>query len=108
MKNYTIIVKQLDYMKHCIGFQPDRVRGRKNRKYEAFRNYFTTSDNDPEWDNLARFGRETPVSIRRWHESASIPCHACRNGISQQDNRRVNNRNGVIKGGKMAERITGS
>lgn len=56
MKNYTVTLKQFENMAHCIGFQQDRVRGRKNRRYEAFRNYFTTSDNDPEWDNLVEQG----------------------------------------------------
>lgn len=52
MLNYVVSLDQLENMKHCIGFSGDKVCGRKNRKYTAYRNYFTTSDNNQNWDNL--------------------------------------------------------
>ena len=40
---------QIDNMKHCIGFNPVKV---KNDKYFAWRNYFMTADHEKEWDKL--------------------------------------------------------
>lgn len=45
----NITLKQIENMKHCIGFDGARV---KRRKYIAFRNYYTTADNDVSWDEL--------------------------------------------------------
>lgn len=56
MKNYTITSEQISHMKHCIGFNKNKVTGTKHRKMEAYRNYFTTSDNDEELDNLVEQG----------------------------------------------------
>lgn len=56
MKNYSITSNQIGYMKHCIGFGKNQVRGTKYRKMQAYRNYFTTSDNDKELDNLVDQG----------------------------------------------------
>jgi len=41
--------KQIEDMKHAIGFNQIKV---KNGKYLAWRNYFTTSDSDESWDIL--------------------------------------------------------
>ena len=54
-----ITLKQIENMKHCIGFRPDRVKGRKYRKYVVFRNYYTTSDINLSWENLVEFGYAT-------------------------------------------------
>lgn len=56
MKNYTITSEQIDNMKHCIGFDKNKVTGTKYRKMKVYRNYFTTSDNDKELDNLVDQG----------------------------------------------------
>lgn len=56
MKNYSITSDQISYMKHCIGFDKNEVRGTKNRRMEAYRNYFTTSNDDKELDNLVNQG----------------------------------------------------
>ena len=56
MKNYVVSVKQIENMKHCIGFSESRVKGKKNRKYDAWRNYFTTGGPDKDWDNLVEQG----------------------------------------------------
>jgi hypothetical protein len=52
MKEYTVTSTQLDNMKHALGFDSKCVTGIKHRKYAAYRNYFTTADNEPSWDNL--------------------------------------------------------
>lgn len=39
---YSLDLKQIDIMKHTIGFRRDRIKGKKYPKYEAFRNYFCT------------------------------------------------------------------
>lgn len=44
-----ITLKQIENMKHCIGFRGDRV---KRKKYVAFRNYYTTSGDSQSWDGL--------------------------------------------------------
>ncbi|WP_018306313.1 hypothetical protein [Desulfitobacterium hafniense] len=49
----TITAEQMDNMKHCIGFDPKRV---KRGKYEAYRNRFITSGDDLEWDDLVSRG----------------------------------------------------
>lgn len=56
MKEYTVTLEQIDNMKHCIGYEVQRVKGRKYKKYEAFRNYYTTVDNHPGWDKLCEQG----------------------------------------------------
>jgi len=52
----SITLKQIENMKHCIGFRGDRV---KRRKYVAFRNYYTTGENDEGWRELVRLGYAT-------------------------------------------------
>jgi len=59
MKDYTITSNQIDCMKHCLGFENRRVKGTKHRKYKAYRNYFTTSNDDIEWDKLVEQGLAT-------------------------------------------------
>lgn len=46
-------------MKHCIGFSGDKVKGKKHRRYEAWRNYFTTGELQEDWDNLVEQGLAT-------------------------------------------------
>lgn len=53
MTREEITLKQIENMKHCIGFDGKRV---KRRKYVAYRNYFTTSDNELSWDELFKLG----------------------------------------------------
>lgn len=48
-QDLDISIEQIENMKHCIGFNPVKV---KDDKYFAWRNYFTTSDHDADWDNL--------------------------------------------------------
>lgn len=52
MENYSITVNQIDLMKHCIGLDNSKPTGVKCRKYAAYRNYFTDSQDNKEWDNL--------------------------------------------------------
>lgn len=44
-----ITVDQLHLMKHAIGYKADKV---KNGRYEAYRNHYTVSGPDAEWDAL--------------------------------------------------------
>ena len=52
MRELAVTLNQINEMKHCIGYEKGRVKGTKNRKYTAWRNYFTTSGYDFNWDNL--------------------------------------------------------
>lgn len=56
MNNTAVTATQLDLMKHCIGFTPDKVRGRGIKRYKAYRNWFTSGDTDPEWEELISLG----------------------------------------------------
>ena len=51
-----ITLKQIENMKHCIGFRGDRI---KRRKYVAFRNYYTTGDDSESWNKLVELGLAT-------------------------------------------------
>lgn len=49
--------KQISGMKHVLGFSENRVRGRKHRKYEPYRNYFNTGGRDvTDWEQLVAIG----------------------------------------------------
>ena len=47
------LMEQIDDMKHCIGYDPKKV---KRGKYEAYRNYYTTSGDHAGWDNIVAAG----------------------------------------------------
>jgi hypothetical protein len=49
----AITVKQIDYMKHAIGYEPKRV---SRKTYRVWRNYFTTSIPSKTWDALVELG----------------------------------------------------
>ncbi|MVB11155.1 hypothetical protein CAFE_18610 [Caprobacter fermentans] len=51
MKNYSVSLVQIEDMKHCVGFDHRMV---KRGKYNVWRNYFTTADDDSDWDNLVK------------------------------------------------------
>ena len=57
----NLSTRQIELMKHCIGFSGDRV---KRRKYEAFRNYFTTSNDHSDWDGIVRAGLAEKAPFR--------------------------------------------
>lgn len=66
-REYTVSAEQIDCMKHCIGFADSRVTGRKNRKMEAYRNYYTTSSVEEKLDKLVAQGlmecRDFPMGV---------------------------------------------
>lgn len=53
MSKPVLSTKQVEDMKHCIGFDGKRVQ---RRKYEAYRNYYTTPNNNSSWDGIVRAG----------------------------------------------------
>lgn len=53
MSKPILNTNQVDDMKHCIGFDGKRIR---RRKYEAYRNYFTTTNDNSSWDEIVRAG----------------------------------------------------
>lgn len=53
MTEDKVTLKQINNMKHAIGFDRKKV---KRGKYQAYRNYYTTSDNNPSWDELVGLG----------------------------------------------------
>jgi hypothetical protein len=58
MNDNNVTLKQIQNMKHCIGFRGDRV---KRKKYVTFRNYYTTSDNSQSWDELVNLELATKM-----------------------------------------------
>lgn len=56
MAEYKFTSEQIRMMKHTIGFERNQVRGIKNRRMEAYRNYFTTAENEPLLDDLVEQG----------------------------------------------------
>jgi len=55
-KTYLVNTEQIRMMKHCIGFEKSRIKGTKYRKMEAYRNYFTTADDDELLDSMVEQG----------------------------------------------------
>lgn len=53
MSKPVLSTAQIDVMKHCIGFRGDLV---KRRKYEAYRNHFTTPNSNSSWDGIVKAG----------------------------------------------------
>lgn len=65
-----VTYKQIDHMKHTIGFDPRKVTGTKHRKYVPYRNYYCTSCPDPELDDLVRLGFMEKSSEKYYHVTA--------------------------------------
>lgn len=58
IKNVTF--KQIEDMKHTIGFDEKRIKGTKYRRYEPFRNYFDAGQADIEdMETLVKIGLMT-------------------------------------------------
>lgn len=49
----SINLIQINNMKHAIGFDGKKV---KRRKYVAYRNYYTTPNDNSSWDELVKWG----------------------------------------------------
>lgn len=62
-----VTYKQIDDMKHAIGFDNQKMRGTKHRKYEPYRNYFDAGPRDSEdWEQLVSIGLATK-SGEHWY-----------------------------------------
>lgn len=52
-----VTYKQIDDMKHALGFNNRKVHGTKHRRYEPYRNYFNTGECDvKDWEQLVAIG----------------------------------------------------
>ena len=56
MEEYKFTLKQINMMKHCIGFENSRVTGTKYRKMKAYRDYYQTDGNNALLDDLVQQG----------------------------------------------------
>lgn len=66
----NVTYKQIDDMKHAIGFENRKVTGTKHRKYEPYRNYFNTGVRDvPGWEHLVSIGFATKSRDNWYHVS---------------------------------------
>lgn len=62
-----VTYKQIDDMKHALGFDKRRVRGTKHRRYEPYRNYFNSGEHDvKDWEQLVTIGFATK-SCENWY-----------------------------------------
>lgn len=65
-----VTYKQIDDMKHALGFDKRKVRGTKNRRYEPYRNYFNAGGKDVEdWEHLVSVGLATKSRENWYHVS---------------------------------------
>ena len=65
-----VTYKQIDDMKHALGFDKRKVRGTKHRRYEPYRNYFNTGERDVEdWEQLVAIGFATKSRENWYHVS---------------------------------------
>lgn len=61
-----VTYKQIDDMKHALGFDKRKVRGTK----EPYRNYFNTGERDVEdWEQLVAIGFATKSRVNCYHVS---------------------------------------
>jgi hypothetical protein len=45
-------------MKHAIGFRKDRIKGRKYKRYEAFRNHFSSAEGCDGFEELEKLAEQ--------------------------------------------------
>jgi hypothetical protein len=69
-QDLDISIRQIDDMKHCIGFNQNKV---KSNKYYAWRNYFITTNHDESWDNLVISG----LAVKRDFKMGAGPNPQC-------------------------------
>ncbi len=63
----------IDLMKHAIGYRPEKV---KSGRYVAYRNYFATNAELPDWENMVQAGLAVKV-----HQSREIVYHLSDKGF---------------------------
>ena len=67
-KIQSVTYKQIDDMKHTIGFDDMKVKGTKYRKYEPYRNYFDAGKCDVEdMEKLVEIGLMTKSREHLYH-----------------------------------------
>lgn len=67
-KIQSVTFKQIDDMKHTIGFDNRKVKGTKYRKYEPYRNFFDAGPADiPDMEELVEMGLMTKSSEHWYH-----------------------------------------
>lgn len=65
-----VTFRQIDNMKHALGFSSRKVVGTKNRRYEPYRNYFYAGACDIEdWEYLVSIGFATKSREDYYHVS---------------------------------------
>ena len=63
--DHSVTLSQINNMKHAIGFEKDKVTGRKYRKYEAYRNYYATNENCDGFSRLVDLVDKGLMSMRQ-------------------------------------------
>lgn len=66
-----VTYKQIDDMKHALGFDKRKVHGIKHRRYKPYRNYFNAGRRDIEdWEQLVTIGFATKSHENWYHVTA--------------------------------------
>ena len=67
-KIQSVTFKQIDDMKHTIGFNDMKVKGTKHRKYKPYRNFFDAGECDiPDMEKLVEIGLMTKSRNHLYH-----------------------------------------
>ena len=51
-QKFEVSERQIDFMKHAIGFSEHRIKGRKYKKYASYRNYFSSAERCDGFEDL--------------------------------------------------------
>lgn len=64
----SVTYKQINDMKHTIGFDKRKIKGTKHRTYEPYRNYFYAGEKDKaDLDKLVEIGFMEKSSVDYYH-----------------------------------------
>lgn len=67
-KIQSVTFKQIGNMKHTIGFDNQKIKGTKHRRYEPYRNFFDAGADDiPDMEKLVEIGLMTKSREHLYH-----------------------------------------
>jgi len=78
---HNITQRQINYMKHALGFRNDRIKGRKNLVYKAYRNYFATRRGCDGFDSLVDLESKGFMVSKPYEREDSFIFHVTNKGI---------------------------
>ena len=73
MENYKITLNQINNMKHAIGFDKRKIKGTKYRKFESYRNFFTTQEGCKDFEELEELSNQGLMLSRQMGDKWCFP-----------------------------------